>query len=73
MFSLEYGGRLGILARRATLKEFDGQECPSYENFLRGGINHDVDQQMGASIGLTFLDSRELESARRLHGAADEG
>ncbi len=31
----------------------------SYEDFLRGCINHDVDQQMGTSIGLTFLYASE--------------
>jgi len=31
----------------------------SYEDFLCGCINHDVDQQMGASIGLTFLYASE--------------
>ena len=31
----------------------------SYEEFLRSCINHDVDQQMGASIGLTFLYASE--------------
>ena len=31
----------------------------SYEDFLRSCINHDVDPQMGASIGLTFLYASE--------------
>jgi DNA sulfur modification protein DndD len=31
----------------------------SYEDFLRSCINHQVDQQMGASIGLTFLYASE--------------
>ncbi len=31
----------------------------SYEDFLRGCINHDVDPQMGASIALTFLYASE--------------
>lgn len=31
----------------------------SYEDFLRGCINHDVDPQMGASIGLTFRYASE--------------
>ncbi len=31
----------------------------SYEDFLRSCINHDVDPQIGASIGLTFLYASE--------------
>lgn len=31
----------------------------SYDDFLRSCINHDVDPQMGASIGLTFLYASE--------------
>ena len=58
------GGKTTILDAVQLVRYGKRAKCSkrgekSYEDFLRSCINHDVDPQMGASIGLTFLYASE--------------